>query len=160
MHNINGLKGDSLKLERLVEHCKKEQFNLMGIVETNINEKEGEWFNIENRTYRSFWTDTEKDKKKGSGVGLLVDQDWSHHMGACKKFNPYLLKAEFYFRKVMLQVWIVYILPKNEEIAKKVHKIILEELIKNKKNTFHIVMGDFNATLNRELDTSSKGKRA
>ena len=59
----------------------------------------------------------------------------------------------------MLQVWIVYIPPKNEEIVKKVHKIILEELIKNKKNTFHIVMGDFNTTLNRELDTSSKRKR-
>ena len=42
MHNINGLKGDSLKLERLVEYCKKKQFNLMGIIETNINEKEGE----------------------------------------------------------------------------------------------------------------------
>src|SRR5437763_16322990 len=80
-------------------------------------------------------------------------------MGACKKFKLYLLKAEFYFRKVMLQVWIVYILSKNEEIAKKVHKIILEELIKNKKNTFYIVIGDFNTILNRELDTSSKGKR-
>ena len=80
-------------------------------------------------------------------------------MGACKKFNSYLLKAEFYFRKVMLQVWIVYILQKSEEIVKKVHKIILEELIKNKKNTFYIVIGDFNATLNRELYTSSKGKR-
>ena len=73
MHNINGLKGDSLKLERLVEYCKKEHFNLIGIVETNINEKEGEWFNIENRAYRGFWTDTEKDKKKGSEVRLLVD---------------------------------------------------------------------------------------
>ena len=59
----------------------------------------------------------------------------------------------------MLQVWVAYTLLKNTEIAKKVHKIILEELIKNKKNTFHIVMGDFNAILNRELDISSKGKK-
>ena len=81
-------------------------------------------------------------------------------MGACKKFNPYLIKAEFYFRKVMLQVWVVYILLKNTEIAKKVHKIILEELVKNKKNAFYIVMSDFNAVLNRELDTSSKGRIA
>ena len=42
IHNINRLKGDSLKLEWLVEYCKKEHFNLIGIVETNINEKEGE----------------------------------------------------------------------------------------------------------------------
>ena len=49
----------------------------------------------------------------------------------------------------MLQVWVVYILLKNTKIAKKVHKIILEELTKNKKNTYHIVIGDFNAVLNR-----------
>ena len=42
VHNINGLKGDCLKLERLEEYCKKEQFNLIRIVKTNINEKKGE----------------------------------------------------------------------------------------------------------------------
>ena len=64
MYNINGLKEDSLKLEQLVEYCKKEQFNLIEIIETNINKKEGEQFNIENRIYKSFWTDIEKDKKR------------------------------------------------------------------------------------------------
>ena len=53
----------------------------------------------------------------------------------------------------------MYILPKNEEIAKKVYKTILEEIVKNKKNTYHIIMGDFNAVLNNEIDTSSKEKR-
>ena len=42
MHNINGLKGDMTKLNWLVEYCKEEHFNLVGISETNINEKEGE----------------------------------------------------------------------------------------------------------------------
>ena len=42
------------KLDWLVEYCKEEYFNLVGISETNINEKEGEWFNRENRIYRSF----------------------------------------------------------------------------------------------------------
>ena len=42
MHNINRLKGDMTKLDRLVEYCKEEHFNLVGISETNINEKEGE----------------------------------------------------------------------------------------------------------------------
>ena len=104
MHNINRLKGDMIKLDWLVEYCKEEYFNLVGISETNINEKEGEWFNRENKIYRSFWTSTEKDKNKSSRIRLLVDQNWFHHMRVCKKFNPYLLKAEFYFRKVMLQV--------------------------------------------------------
>ena len=38
--------------------------------------------------------------------------------------------------------------------------MILEEIVKNKKNIYHIIMGDFNAVLNSELDTSSKEKRA
>ena len=42
MYNINRLKGDCLKLEWLEEYCKKEQFNLIKIVKTNINKKEEE----------------------------------------------------------------------------------------------------------------------
>ena len=52
----------------------------------------------------------------------------------------------------------MYILPKNEEIAKKVHKTILEKIVKNKKNIYHIIIEDFNAVLNFELDTNSKKK--
>src|SRR2546428_14177349 len=81
-------------------------------------------------------------------------------MGVCKKFSPYLHKAEFFFRRVVFQIWIVYLPPKNEEITKRVHKILIEEITKNKKNTYYIILGDFNIVLNERLDTSSKGKRS
>ena len=60
---------------------------------------------------------------------------------------------------MLLQVWVTYLPPKNEEISKKVQKTLIEEIVKNKKNTYYIVMGDFNAVLNKELDTSSKEKK-
>ena len=81
------------------------------------------------------------------------------NLGVCKKFSPYLLKAEFFFRKVVLQIWIVYLLPKNLEVMKKVHKILIEEIIKNKKNTYYMILGDFNTILNEKLDMSREGKR-
>ena len=40
-HNINGIKGDRLKVEQLAELGKEENFNIIGILETNIGEQEG-----------------------------------------------------------------------------------------------------------------------
>ena len=63
-----------------------------------------------------------------------------------------MLKAEFFFRRVVFQVWIVYLPPKNEEVTRKVHKILIEEIIKNKKNTYYTV-------LSKKLEMSSKVRR-
>ena len=154
------MKGDFAKVERLAEYCKDEHFNLVGVLETNIGEKDTKWMQKDIIEYESFWTDTEKDKSKGSGVGLLVDRNWAKHLGLCKKFSPYLLKAEFYFKKMIMQIWVTYVPPKNEVIAKEIHKTILETLVKNKKNTYHIILGDFNAVMEINYDTSSKEKRS
>src|SRR5437868_3045888 len=141
-HNINGIKGDNMKVEQLAEYRKLEEYNIIGIIETNIGEQEGKWINMKEYGFSSFWTEPEKGKHKGSGIGLLVDQNWLKNMGVCKKFSPYLLKAEFFFRRVVLQIWIVYLPPKNEEITKRVHRILIEEIMKNKKNTYYIILGD------------------
>ena len=81
-------------------------------------------------------------------------------MGVCKRFSPYLLKAEFFFRRVVFQVWIVYLPPKNEEVTRRVHKILIEEITKNKKNTYYTILGDFNTVLSERLDMSSEGRRS
>ena len=81
-------------------------------------------------------------------------------MSICKKFSLYLLKAEFFFRRVVFQVWIVYLPPKNEEVTKRVHKILIEEITKNKKNMYYTILGDFNTVLSERLDMSSKGRRS
>ena len=158
-HNINGIKGDNTKAEQLAEFGKSEEYNIIEIIETNIEEQESKWINTREYSYSSFWTKTEKGKQKGSGIGLLVDQNWMKNLGVCKKFSPYLLKAEFFFRKVVLQIWIVYLPLKNLEVMKKVHKILIEEIIKNKKNIYYMILGNFNMILNEKLDMSREGKR-
>ena len=110
--------------------------------------------------FASFWTEPEKGKHKGSGIGLLVDQNWLKNMGVCKRFSPYLLKAEFFFRRVVFQVWIVYLPPKNEEVTRRVHKILIEEITKNKKNMYYTILEDFNIVLSERLDISSERRRS
>ena len=159
-HNINGIKGDYMKVEQLAEYGKSEGYNIIGIIETNIGEQEGKWVNTKEYGFASFWTEPEKGKHKGSGIGLLVDQNWLKNMGVCKRFSPYLLKAEFFFRRVVFQVWIVYLPPKNEEVTRKVHKILIEEITKNKKNMYYTILGDFNIVLSKRLDMSSEERRS
>ena len=102
--------------------------------------------------FLSFWTESEKRKYKRSRIRLLVDQNWLKNIRVCKKFNSYLLKAKFFFRRVVLQVWIVYLPPKNEEVTKRVHKILIEEIIKNKKNTYYTILEDFNIVLSKRAE--------
>ena len=53
-HNISSLKSNSQKLESLALLGKEESLDIIGIAETNINEEEGRWINLEQQGYRSF----------------------------------------------------------------------------------------------------------
>ncbi|CAG8750711.1 9659_t:CDS:2 [Gigaspora margarita] len=73
-YNINDLKQNLLKLRDLSEWLKKHSINVCRIIETNILSKEGYHITKENSNFMFFWSNTNKDKKKGSGVGLLIDK--------------------------------------------------------------------------------------
>jgi hypothetical protein len=60
--------------------------------------------NTESNNYRSFWANAEEGKKKGSGIGLLIDKEWSKHITRIDKYNAYALRAEFSFRKAKIVV--------------------------------------------------------
>ena len=53
-HNINGIKGDYMKVEQLAEYGKSEGYNIIGIIETNIREQEGKWVNMKEYRFASF----------------------------------------------------------------------------------------------------------
>ena len=40
-YNINSLKGNRHKLEILIDKLREEEYNMVGVIETNITEKEG-----------------------------------------------------------------------------------------------------------------------
>jgi len=118
VHNINGLKGNRHKLEILVDKLEEEKYDLVGIVETNISEKEGQYIISHREKIDSFWTNAEKGKNKGSGVGILVSKNWSKHIGQIRKHSSYLLEVYFFFKQLELVVFIVYIAP-NSQLRRK-----------------------------------------
>ena len=73
-HNINSLKGNRHKLEILADKFEKEDYDMIGILETNIFEKEGYYIIRYRENIDSFWTDTEKGKSKDSGVGIIISK--------------------------------------------------------------------------------------
>ena len=72
LHNINGIKGNFTKLELLLDWAYKENIDMIGINETNTTGRQNN-FNLKNQgNYLGLWSDAEENKKKGSGVSLLI----------------------------------------------------------------------------------------
>ena len=73
IYNINGLKVNRYRAQELHDIGKELELNIIGVVETNVAEKEGKFIEFREKGYHTFWTDAEKDKWKGSGVAIWVD---------------------------------------------------------------------------------------
>ena len=74
-HNINGLKTKGWKLENLLGWAEEEEIVILGITESNLTEREVNFLmNNAKRQYISYWTSAAVDKKKGSGVGILIEE--------------------------------------------------------------------------------------
>jgi exonuclease III len=73
-HNINGLKGNRDKMETMIDRIENENYDIIGIVETNITDKEGCHIVNQRDNISGFWTSAEECKKKGSGVGAIINK--------------------------------------------------------------------------------------
>ena len=69
-HNINSIKGNYYKAQELIELRTSTNLNIIGITETNIQEKEGRYIKINRKNYFTYWSSSKKEKHKGSGVGI------------------------------------------------------------------------------------------
>ena len=125
-HNINGIKGNSVKLELLLEWAKKEKIDLLGINETNTTEIQNRHRLKNQNDYLGIWTNAEENKKKGSGIGLIMNKKWEKHLSQVKRSNTYYLEALFVFKRQKVLIIVVYI-PHNDQ---KIRKNIQQQVIK------------------------------
>ena len=147
------------KLIALANLGKEEELDIIGIAETNIKEKEGKWIQTKQQGYVSFWSSKEEDKLKGSGIGVLVNERWAKHIGRVIKYSAYLLKIEFFFKKIVIQVWVVYLPPADKKSNRETQRTMIREICRNKINTYTCVTGDFNALSNISYDTNNKNRK-
>jgi len=118
-----------------------------------MSEREGK-FLVQglNMRYKGFWTSAAQDKKKGSGIGILIEDKWEKHVGAVKRYSEYTIEVRMYFKQLELILLGVYIPPNDKTISKKVQQRIVETVANRKKQTQIIVFGDFNHTVDNVLD--------
>src|SRR6185295_4780920 len=101
--------------ENLLGWAEEEEIAILGITETNLTEREGR-FLIGNtsKRYIGYWSSAAEDKKKGSGIGIMVEEQWEKHVGVVKKINEYMIVVTLYFKQMELIVIGVYIPPNNK----------------------------------------------
>ncbi len=155
VHNINGLKGNRHKIEPIVERIEKNEYDIIGIVETNITNREGQFIVKQRSSLNSFWSNAEEGKNKGSGVGIIVSDKWAKHIGQIRKHNGYLIEVHFFFKQLEIVVFTVYIAPNDQMKRKEAQRIIMKEIAQKKQNMHFIIMGDFNHIMQPNLDRSN-----
>jgi exonuclease III len=154
-HNINGIKQDITKIIKLEDWCIGNHTTIMGLAETNIDDRTGEHINKQMKNYKSFWSSSDPTKLKGSGVALLINKHWEKHIGAIDRLKHYAIAATFYFKGFTLTVIQIYHPPNNIQVGLDIIKFI-KELRNKKSNSKFIIMGDFNSGIDQWLDKRSE----
>lgn len=158
-HNINGIKSNTHKLDLALNWAIDNKIDILGIAESNISSKEGCWLTSEQNNFRSFWSSSDQNKKKGSGVGLLINNQWEKYIGSIDRINEYIIIVNFMLKQLEIIVIMLYIPPNNEQEKKRARKVIIEKYINRSFNAQIIVMGDFNSILDSELDRTQNIER-
>ena len=152
-HNINGIKGNTTKLNLLEEWISREKVDIIGINETNIKEQQGKFILPKDSKFVSFWTSAEEGKLKGSGVGLIIHKSWEKHIGRITRFESYYIDALLVFKKVKMLVIVVYIPPNDKETKKLLQQQIITKIQESERRKFKVIlMGDFNDIRSKTLD--------
>jgi exonuclease III len=149
------MKSNNHKMELIHEWALDNKIDILGLAETNISKKEGFFIAKDLDKYRSFWSDSNATKKKGSGVGILVEERWERHLGQIDRVNEYMIVANFIFKQLELMVIMIYMPPNNKEEQRRIQRAIIERYIKRTYRTQIVIMGDLNCIVDPELDRSS-----
>ena len=95
---------------------------MLGICETNISELQGSFLILKNEDYVGFWTRANKNKLKGSGVGIVIKKIQEKHIGQINRFRNYYIDVLLLYKLVIINI---YILLSNREEKKKIQQYII-----------------------------------
>ena len=127
-------------------------YDIVGLVETNISEKEGFFLGKPFKGYHTVWSSACQEKKKGSGVGLIISERWKKHLGFIQRFDEFSLAASFLFKQLEVVIIVLYIPPNDNNKKQVIRRNIIEKYMKRTPNSHFAIMGDFNAIIDQDLD--------
>ncbi|CAG8834166.1 8983_t:CDS:2, partial [Gigaspora margarita] len=69
------------KLESLLSWAEEESIAIIEITEMNMAEREKNFLAYStNKKYKGYWSSAAKEKKKSSGIGILIEEQWEKHI--------------------------------------------------------------------------------
>ena len=135
---------------------------MIRINETNITGRQNNFYLKDQDNYLGIWSDAEENKKKGSGVSLIICKKWEKYLSQVKRRNTYYLEALFVFKKQKVLVLVIYIPHNDLKIRKDIQQQVIKRTFKyqsKEKATKVIILRDFNDIRCRELDQSRKDSK-
>src|SRR5260363_161839 len=159
-HNINGIKSDNTKLESLLDFAEGKKIDIVGLCETNIQEKESQWLIKKEEKYRGFWASAEEEKKKRSGVALFVYKRVENYLARVFRWSSYLIEANLVFKNETWYLFVVYIPPNDQEVEKELCKKLVSriEQVQCSDKAKVLIMGDFNTEASNTLLNGKKAQ--
>jgi len=159
-HNINRIKGNAIKIEILLEWARQEKIDIIGINETNTTERQNKFSMNRQVDYVGIWADAEENKKKGSGVGLIMNKKWEKHLSQVKRNNAYCLEALFIFKKQKIQIIVVYIPHNDQKTRKDIQQQVIRRIYDCRRKAIKIIiLGDLNDIRCKNLDQSREDSK-
>ncbi|EXX61820.1 hypothetical protein RirG_167630 [Rhizophagus irregularis DAOM 197198w] len=161
-HNIDGIASvlSIQKLHNLLEFINENSIDIMAISETNIDYQQEYYINqdIKSKVYSIIFSERDQ-KTKGSGTALVIHNRWMKHYYSVVRISPYIIIAKFLFVQREIWVWSIYATSNDQDMRKSLInelKIAMEGHNRSVHNTIvlHIVLGDFNDTINNKIDRS------
>lgn len=110
----------------LVNWSKKNRIPVVGLSETNIDKKQDAIYNnndLKFWNYTGYWSSRDT-KVKGSGITILIQDDQNKHVGSVKLISPYIIEIKLFFKGITIVLFMCYLSPNNNEIAKSVRDYI------------------------------------
>ena len=158
-HNINGIRLDQTKLDRILIFSAEHNIDVIVLTETNLLASTKRFINITTKKYGyvSHWAES-SDKIKGSGVGILIAEHLANfiHKIDCTSVPHYVIKASLCFKGCYLQIYGIYNPPTDRPMQQAILKYIKQEHLVNKSHSYYhtVILGDFNSIVDSSLDKS------
>src|SRR4051812_1071022 len=150
--NVRGLKNKS-KQQMLLDIFEKEELDILAVAETNLSHAEAKYLYRNDGKIRAWWQGSES---RGAGVGLIIKEELAKHTHKIFRISERLLAVKMAFRGSKLTILSVY-LPSGKEKKEKTTneiKAFIQREVKDEEEL--IVLGDFNAVPNPNLDRKPK----
>src|SRR5256886_5064816 len=154
-HNINGIRQDQSKLDRILSFSAEYNIDVLVLIETNLLASAKRFINVNTSKfgYISYWSEA-SDKIKGSGVGILIADHLVKyiHKVDVTSVPHYITKVSLCFKGCYLQIYGIYYPPSDRTTQQSILKYIKQEHLINKNHLYYhsVILGEIGRASCRE----------